>query len=89
MAAEIGVTREIVILRKKGCHLCEAVEDQVRSIIAIETSLTVVDIEEDSMLRDMYWLRIPVVRVEGQDVFEAKMMDLNGEWKERLAHLLK
>ena len=78
-----------MILRKKGCHLCEAVEDQVRSIIAIETSLTVVDIEEDSMLRDMYWLRIPVVRVEGQDVFEAKMMDLNGEWKERLAHLLK
>jgi Glutaredoxin-like domain (DUF836) len=54
----------------------------------IGTGLTVVDIDKDSMLHDKYWMRIPVVRVEGDNVFEAEMMDQEGEWKKRLAQLL-
>ena len=46
--------------------------------------LTIVNIDEDSLLHDMYWLRVPVVRVGGKDVFEAKMMDREGGWKMRL-----
>ena len=79
---------EVVLFSKKGCHLCEAVEAEIRSMAVIGTSLTVVDIDEDSALHDKYWMRIPVVRVEGEDVFEAKMMDQEGEWKNRLAHIL-
>jgi len=55
----------------------------------IEPSLRVVNIDEDSMLHDAYWLRVPVVRIEGKDVFEAKMIDRKGEWKNKLADLLK
>ncbi len=79
---------EVVLFSKRGCHLCEAVEAEIRSMAAIGTSLTVVDIDEDSVLHDKYWMRIPVVRVQGEDVFEAKMMDQEGEWKNRLAHIL-
>ena len=79
---------EVVLFSKKGCHLCEAVEAEIRSMATIRTSLTVVDLDEDSALHDKYWMRIPVVRVEGEDVFDAKMMDQEGEWKNRLAHIL-
>jgi glutaredoxin len=83
-----AVARKVVVFSKRGCHLCEAVEAELRSMAIIEASLTMVDIDEDPKLHDMYWLRVPVVRVDGKDVFEAKLMDLKGEWKKRLAHLL-
>jgi hypothetical protein len=83
-----GGAREVVILSKNGCHLCEAVESEIRSMAVMGTSLTVVDIDQDSALHDRYWLRVPVVRVGGEDVFEAKMMDQEGRWKKSLADLL-
>jgi len=52
------------------------------------TSLKVINIDEDSTLDDTYWFRVPVVRIQGEDVFEAKMIDLKGEWKKTLARLL-
>jgi hypothetical protein len=82
-------TPEVVLFSKKGCHLCEAVEVEMRSITGSGTDLTVVDIEEDLVLHDMYWLRVPVVRVGGKDVFEARMMDLDGVWKMRLRDLVR
>jgi CO dehydrogenase nickel-insertion accessory protein CooC1 len=84
-----GGERKVVILSKKGCHLCEAVEAEVRSITSAAKSIVVVDIDEDSGLHGRYWLRVPVVRVGGEDVFEAKMMDREGEWKKSLARLLE
>jgi hypothetical protein len=83
------VTREVVVFSKKGCHLCEAVEVEMRAMTGIGMSLKMDDIDEDSELYGRYWLRVPVVRVGGEDVFEAKMMDQKGEWKKRLAQLLE
>jgi len=77
-----------MILTKKGCHLCETVEAVVRSMGVIEPNLKVVDIDDDE-LHSTYWLRVPVVRIEGKDVFEAKMIDTGGEWKKRLTYLLE
>jgi hypothetical protein len=74
---------------KKGCHLCEDVESEIRSMRDIGTGLQVVNIDEDSVLHDKYWLRVPVVRIDGKDVFEAKMIDLEGKWKKILAGLLE
>lgn len=64
-------------------------EAEVRSIIAIGTDLVMVNIDEDPALHDRYWLRVPVVRVGGKDVFEAKMMDQKGEWKKSLKDLVR
>jgi len=87
--AATGGAPEVIIFGKKGCHLCEAVESEVRSLGIIEPSLKVVDIDEEITLHDTYWLKVPVVRIEGKDVFEAKMIDQEGEWKKRLAQLLR
>ncbi len=72
-------TRLVVIFGKEGCHLCEEVEEEIRSVNAL--GISVIDIEHDPALHDRYWLRIPVVAIDGIEVFEAKMMDPAGEWK--------
>jgi Glutaredoxin-like domain (DUF836) len=86
--AATGRAGEVVVFSKMGCHLCEAVEAEVRSTRVIGTGLQVVYIDEDSVLHDKYWFRVPVVQIEGKDVFEANMIDREGEWKKKLARLL-
>ncbi len=87
----MAATREpkIVIFGKDGCHLCEAVEYEIRSMSEFRDCVTVVNIERGSSMRTEYLLRIPVVTVGGKEVFEARMMDLRGEWRKRLPALLK
>ncbi len=80
---------EIVVFGKDGCHLCEAVESEIRLISEFRDRVTVVNIEKDSSMRAEYLLRIPVVMVGGKEVFDARMMDLRGEWRKRLPALLK
>ena len=77
-----------MIFSRKGCHLCEVVETELHSWGVAGTNLKVVDIDGDITLHDTYWFRIPVVRIQGRDVFEAKMIDQEGEWKHTLAKLL-
>ena len=79
---------EVTVYGKDGCHLCEAVEAEIRSMKAAGVSLTVIDIEDDPALESGFWLRVPVVVVAGREIFEAKMMDPEGRWKERLRSLL-
>ena len=81
-------TLDVTILGKEGCHLCELVEEEVRSMKEGINSLTVVDIGKDRRLHDKYWMRIPVVTVGGNEVFEAKMMDPEGRWRGTLPSLL-
>lgn len=77
---------EAIVYGKDGCHLCEAVEAEMRSMKTVD--LTLVDVEGDTALQSRYWARVPVVMVEGKVVFEAKMMDTEGSWKGRLRSLL-
>jgi hypothetical protein len=84
-----GGARQIVIFSKRDCHLCEAVENEIRSMTIVGSRLAVVSIDEDSVLHEKYWLRVPVVRLGSEDVFEAKMMDPAGEWRKRLRRLLE
>jgi len=79
---------EVVVLGKPGCHLCEAVETELRSIRTVAPRLRVVNIDSNRALYDRYQLRIPIVTVGGKTVFEASMMDQEGEWKDKLCRLL-
>ncbi len=79
---------DAVIFSREGCHLCEAVEAEIRSMKEVAVNLTVVDIDKDWALHDEYVLRIPVVLVGGKEVFEAKMMDPAGSWRGLLPRLL-
>lgn len=80
---------EVVIFGRGGCHLCDLVESEIRRTKGVGSSLTVIGIDSDPELQTRYWARIPVVTVGGKEVFEAKMMDPEGEWRKRLPALLK
>lgn len=81
----MGRVFEVTIFSKKGCHLCEAVEEEVRSVEDTSISLTVVDIEGDPTLQAGYLTRVPVVTVGGKEVLDANMMDVGGRWRKTLA----
>jgi hypothetical protein len=67
--------RVVTVVSKEGCHLCDRVISSLRSLSSRHAfDVEVLDIMEDRELHDLYWLRIPVVRIEGRVVFEAKDM---------------
>lgn len=82
------LTEGIVLLSRDGCHLCEAVEGEIRSAFGSGATLRIIEIDGDPDLYERYLLRIPVVRVSGKEVFDAAMMDNAGEWKKRLKRIL-
>jgi len=65
------VSPEVVLYGRPGCHLCDDARDallRVRAVAAFE--LREVDIERDPVLFKRYLERIPVVAVDGEEVFE-------------------
>jgi hypothetical protein len=63
--------REVVVYTRAGCHLCDdalAILERVRAEMpfALETR----DIERDDALLARYLERIPVVEVDGEELFE-------------------
>jgi len=79
---------EVLVFGKEGCHLCEMVESEIRSLKKARANLTVVDIDDDEAYYAKYWMRIPVVVIDGREVLEAKDMDPEGRWKGSLSALL-
>jgi hypothetical protein len=61
----------VVLYARDGCHLC----DEARRVIgeirgSVRFDFTEIDIEtDDSLIRD-YGIRIPVVTVDGEELFE-------------------
>ncbi|MDG6901650.1 MAG: glutaredoxin family protein [Nitrososphaerota archaeon] len=82
-------TPDVIIFRKEGCHLCEAVETEIRSMKGIKANPVTVNIDGNPALQEKYWARVPVVIVDGREIFEAKTMDLEGEWRKQLLSLLR
>ena len=63
--------RAVVMYSRPGCHLCEearAVLDGLRERLPF--ALTEVDIEADAALHARYLERIPVVTLDGEELFD-------------------
>jgi hypothetical protein len=62
---------EVVLYGRAGCHLCD---DARAAILRVGEravlTLTEVDIEADDALLKRYLERIPVVEVDGEELFE-------------------
>ncbi len=66
----------VSVLTRPGCHLCEEAATELRAwldrgpeeLAAIEIDL--IDIETDDELHHRYLERIPVIRIDGEDVSE-------------------
>jgi glutaredoxin len=64
-------TADVTLYGKAGCHLCE---DARKEIEALRTernfNLKEVDVSLDPVLHRRYGERIPVIEVNGEEVFE-------------------
>ena len=54
----------LILYSKPGCHLCEGLEENLRSIDTIEIKLDVRDITQDEVAFKAYQYEIPVLYVE-------------------------
>ena len=63
--------RAITLYTRVGCYLCEEAERVLREEQALAGfGLELVDIDRDPELVRRYGVRVPVVAVDGQDLFE-------------------
>ena len=61
----------VVLYGKPGCHLCEEARETVEAVRAeLPFELREVDVSVDPALERDYGERIPVVEVEGEELFE-------------------
>jgi len=65
-----GVAR-VTLYTRAGCHLCEEAERVLRAERAATAfRLELVDVDRDPVLQRRYGVRVPVVAVDGVELFE-------------------
>jgi glutaredoxin len=63
--------RQVVLYGRDGCHLCDDAREALRRVQArAPFALTEVDIETDDALHARYLERIPVVTLDGEELFD-------------------
>jgi glutaredoxin len=61
----------VTLYSRPGCHLCEEARESLQRVqTRAPFTLHEVDIESDDALHARYLERIPVVAVDGEDLFE-------------------
>jgi glutaredoxin len=81
--------RRVTVVSRQGCHLCERVIGTLTSLSSrYRFALEVLDLQDHPVLRDRYVLAIPVVQIDGKDVFDARDMTLDLGYARRLEKLI-
>jgi glutaredoxin len=64
--------RTLTVLGREGCHLCEEALSVVRRLLdgRDDVHLETVDIESDDTLLAAYLERIPVVALDGEELYD-------------------
>ena len=84
------MAHKITVFSKEGCHLCERAINTLLELSAGNVfDLEIIDISEDQSLLERYVLRIPVVRLDGEDVLEAEQIALPDDCKKNLTNLVR
>ena len=61
---------QIVLYGRPGCHLCDQVEVMLQGLREeYPLELRLVNIEQDTELHERYLFVIPVVEIDGEEVF--------------------
>jgi glutaredoxin len=81
------VKQAVTLYTRAGCHLCEHAEQVLRNEQrTIPFALVKVDIDENPELARRYGVRVPVVAVDGVELFEYEVppdllrAHLRGRW---------
>jgi glutaredoxin len=65
------VTRTVTLYGRPGCHLCEEARDELERLRAeLAFALEERDIEQDDRLHREYLERIPVIALDGEELFD-------------------
>jgi glutaredoxin len=65
------VTHTVLVYGRPGCHLCEEALSVIEAVRArVDFDLREVDIDSDDALLKRYLERIPVVLIDGREIFE-------------------
>ena len=73
------MTTQITIYQRDGCHLCEIASAQLEQLQSdYQFELEQVDIESSDHLHRLYLERIPVITLDGEELydFEINLPDL-------------
>jgi hypothetical protein len=79
----------VTVIAKSSCHICEnVIEDLQKLSEKYPFQLETLDIMNDAALFDKYWLKIPVVRLDGIDVLEVEQIAFPNERMRKLEAIL-
>jgi hypothetical protein len=68
---------QITVYTKDGCTLCDYVKDRIETVSKdYPIELTLFDITTDDEIFEKYKWVIPVVHIDGEEVFVSKMAEL-------------
>jgi len=59
---------QAIIYSRQDCHLCEKLEDELRSVYKDLLNILMVDIDEDINLKKLYGLEIPVLMINNERI---------------------
>ena len=62
--------KTVTLYTRIGCHLCEAAEALLLTMVGPTVRLRVVDIDSEPELTERYTIRVPVVEVDGVEIAE-------------------
>jgi glutaredoxin len=62
--------RTVTVYTRSGCKLCEEAERVVAELAAGVAEVELVDIDADPDLRERYTVRVPVVALDGVELFD-------------------
>jgi len=60
----------VTVYAREGCHLCEVALDELRRLGRADLEIETVDIEADDELLARYLERIPVVALDGVELYD-------------------
>ena len=63
----------LVLYHRRGCHLCEQMLAALYGTYGDELEVSLVDVDTDPELKQLYGLRIPVLTGGGQVISEARL----------------
>jgi glutaredoxin len=70
MAIYRNVRMKVVLFTRRGCHLCERVED----LLALHSpDAVIIDVDASPDHAARYGLRVPVLQIDGVDVLEGRI----------------
>jgi glutaredoxin len=84
-ASEPAAVREVVLYGRPGCHLCDEAREVLERIrVDLPFALVERDIERDDALFKAYLERIPVIALDGEELFDFFVDE--AELRRRLAY---